>query len=418
MTERNLSILECGRFVEFCSVPDYYLWTADRDQTVNVGIEFTHANGNLNLEWLDAAGNLLISSESNTDNESLSWDVRAGSVYLARVVGPQGWTNDYNLRISTEERTVGDIDLDGDVDDQDIDELHAAMSITPILEIAELDHNGIVHFGDADRLIEGILDTRRGDADLNGQIDFGDFLAVSRGFGGPAGWSTGDWTGDGWARFDDFLLLSRNFGWQRTPRFQTAEQPSGIELNLNALFYGDGDMVKLTLDFHDVTPPTGMPRVALSASGSGDAEPVPLRQVAPGRYESANPIPISAAAEGTHSNGSFTPNAGETFYAMYFAEKENGDLAGVEEDVIFDFGIMRGSTDPSTRAAVAPSIAISADELGTEPGSRPSGTLASKEGFVQIATAEVLLYASDAADLNTFFGYYRGNRLGHDSGSG
>jgi|GEM_PF-5617166 len=52
-----------------------------------------------------------------------------------------------------------------------------------------------------------------GDTDLDGDVDFIDFLAFSRGFDRDTrDWSEGNFTGDSDARFEDFLALSANFG--------------------------------------------------------------------------------------------------------------------------------------------------------------------------------------------------------------
>lgn len=54
-----------------------------------------------------------------------------------------------------------------------------------------------------------------GDANLDGQVTFTDFLLVSRNFDRTdASWSDGDFNGDGVVAFPDFLTLSRNFGQQ------------------------------------------------------------------------------------------------------------------------------------------------------------------------------------------------------------
>ena len=67
---------------------------------------------------------------------------------------------------------------------------------------------------EADRLkwIEELAGTISGDANLDGTVQFSDFLALSGGFGMPGGWADGDFDGDGDVQFADFLSLSANFG--------------------------------------------------------------------------------------------------------------------------------------------------------------------------------------------------------------
>ena len=62
-----------------------------------------------------------------------------------------------------------------------------------------------------------VLQKTPGDANLDGVVDFPDFLALSEHFGqgsssDPRGWSQGDFDGNGEVDFPDFLILSENFG--------------------------------------------------------------------------------------------------------------------------------------------------------------------------------------------------------------
>ena len=52
-----------------------------------------------------------------------------------------------------------------------------------------------------------------GDADMDGQVSFSDFLILSAHFGmSDADHEDGDFTGDGTVDFDDFLILADHFG--------------------------------------------------------------------------------------------------------------------------------------------------------------------------------------------------------------
>jgi len=51
-----------------------------------------------------------------------------------------------------------------------------------------------------------------GDADLNGKVDFGDYLALEAWFGGPGDWSKGDFDLNGSVDFGDYLILEAAFG--------------------------------------------------------------------------------------------------------------------------------------------------------------------------------------------------------------
>jgi hypothetical protein len=80
---------------------DFFDWDAARTGNLQVDILFSHAVGDLDLglfEWWSRR--LLASSESATDNESLSYAVIAGQTYFVHVFGFQGATNTYSLEIS------------------------------------------------------------------------------------------------------------------------------------------------------------------------------------------------------------------------------------------------------------------------------------------------------------------------------
>jgi len=59
--------------------------------------------------------------------------------------------------------------------------------------------------------------TLPGDIDLNGQVNFTDFLLLSENFGTKSenGNAQGDIDNDGIVAFEDFLILAENFGRER-----------------------------------------------------------------------------------------------------------------------------------------------------------------------------------------------------------
>ncbi|MCG8507606.1 MAG: PEP-CTERM sorting domain-containing protein, partial [Rhodospirillales bacterium] len=70
----------------------------------------------------------------------------------------------------------------------------------------------VVNDADATELIEVILQTVRGDANLDAMVDGQDFSLLKANFGGQAGWAGGDFNGDGSVDGQDFSLLKANFG--------------------------------------------------------------------------------------------------------------------------------------------------------------------------------------------------------------
>ena len=67
--------------------------------------------------------------------------------------------------------------------------------------------------------IENDLLYRVGDTNLDGDVDFADFLSLSLNFGNPeANWTQGNYDGQDGTQFADFLALSANFGAVATPQ--------------------------------------------------------------------------------------------------------------------------------------------------------------------------------------------------------
>ena len=69
-----------------------------------------------------------------------------------------------------------------------------------------------------------------GDANLDGQVDFADFLTLSGNFGQAGRWEQGDFNGDDVVGFGDFLLLSKDFGNAVNPTTASVPEPNAITL--------------------------------------------------------------------------------------------------------------------------------------------------------------------------------------------
>ena len=74
-----------------------------------------------------------------------------------------------------------------------------------------------------------------GDTDLDGSVNFADFLQLSGNFGNAADWSTGDFDGDGTAGFSDFLALSSNFGRSEAAAASVPEPAANVCVGLLCL---------------------------------------------------------------------------------------------------------------------------------------------------------------------------------------
>lgn len=107
----------------------------------------------------------------------------------------------------------GDFNTDGQVSRADVDLLYAAIAAGEFTPALDLTGDGSVDNRDANLLIEEIMRIQAGDTDLDGDVDFADFLILSANFGKPSqNWLSGDFDGDEEVGFSDFLLLSAMFG--------------------------------------------------------------------------------------------------------------------------------------------------------------------------------------------------------------
>lgn len=93
----------------------------------------------------------------------------------------------------------------------DIDRIFAGAESGENDERLDADGNSVVDEDDVVFIVEAIVSTEMGDTDLDGDVDFIDFLAISGNFGSSGGWADGDLNGDGEVDFEDFTILSGNY---------------------------------------------------------------------------------------------------------------------------------------------------------------------------------------------------------------
>lgn len=122
----------------------------------------------------------------------------------------------------------GDFDFDDQISSMDADLLGLQILRSPTRLSFDLNSDQDLTTADMDALLS-LASTRNGDTDFSGEVDFPDFLALSRGFGrtdDQLRWSSGDFDSNGSVEFVDFLILSRNFGMQGP----TATLPSVVSI--------------------------------------------------------------------------------------------------------------------------------------------------------------------------------------------
>lgn len=103
-------------------------------------------------------------------------------------------------------------DLNGDFLCSELDVQFITDAVRDQSSEYDLNNDGSMNELDRQYWVERLMGTRFGDANLDGSVDFADFLALSDNFGQLGTWSTGDFDGSGDVGFSDFLTLSDNFG--------------------------------------------------------------------------------------------------------------------------------------------------------------------------------------------------------------
>ncbi|MEB3279522.1 MAG: PPC domain-containing protein [Lyngbya sp.] len=78
--------------------PDWYkIQVSPGATSLSVELEFTHAEGNLNLYLYNAEGDRIARSTSKTDNESINLDSPDAGVYYIKVKSVERRGNSYDL---------------------------------------------------------------------------------------------------------------------------------------------------------------------------------------------------------------------------------------------------------------------------------------------------------------------------------
>lgn len=144
--------------------------------------------------------------------ESSRLEIDQPGEYLLAIAPSQGITQDFDVRVSLAESVFGDVNDDGHVGYSDIDVLAAAIREDSQDALFDLDQSGVVDEADRRFLIEQLLSSRGGDADLDGRVEFHDFLTLAMNVGQSGGWSDGDFNGDGLVSVADLFPLIANFG--------------------------------------------------------------------------------------------------------------------------------------------------------------------------------------------------------------
>ena len=160
----------------------------------------------------------------------------------------------------------GNINAAFGTDAFDIDELYNRLGSTDWFD--DLDGDGTTNQNDIDTLVRIILDTEYGDANLDGQVNEQDLDILGTNWLSTTGWAGGDFTGDDVAEWLDLALIGQH--WQGTTDFLAAVQTAGIT-NIGDLtgdgFVGAADLDILLANWGDTVEIYNLARGDLTGDG-------------------------------------------------------------------------------------------------------------------------------------------------------
>ncbi len=128
----------------------------------------------------------------------------------------------------------GDVNVSGGVDDADIDFLYEAIAVGNSDPLFDLNLDSVVDRGDVDRLVQTILGTQYGDANLDGRVDRADAAILSRSFGTAALWRTGDFDGDRLATLTDAAMLQAGMSPAASPGLDAPQAAAALRVDLRS----------------------------------------------------------------------------------------------------------------------------------------------------------------------------------------
>ena len=137
------------------------------------------------------------------------------------------------------EGLLGDFDNMNGLDVADVDALVAEIQSGGGNSAFDVNGDGVVTTADIPAWLEAKSQADggafvSGDTDLNGMVEFADFLQLSGNFGDDGVWSQGNFDGQNGVDFADFLALSSNFG-ANSAGVESVPEPSGVALAAAAM---------------------------------------------------------------------------------------------------------------------------------------------------------------------------------------
>ena len=198
-----------------------------------------HDFTNLNWDHIVLPGSM--GNGPSTSREQISGEYE--SRFSLTDINGDGWRVIERFDVVPEPTGVlGDLNYDKKLDLMDLDILTKTVSVAPGQVTSDALRRGLgrldinadesVNVADIHHWVTQLKSTRIGDADLDGEVEFDDFLVLSDNFGHSGGWGQGDFDGNGEIDFSDFLALSANFGLAGSTSAAAVPEPTGVCLAL------------------------------------------------------------------------------------------------------------------------------------------------------------------------------------------
>ncbi|WP_428389434.1 hypothetical protein [Mucisphaera sp.] len=228
----GIGVLELGGDGQAATVYllDAYLQGGRSAPGVNEALYLYGVSGSDGLSLLDG-------SELVLDGINVYANVSGVLTHLNALFGPTDTVIAFGggtLRLERSAGLLGDLDLDGDVDGDDITLILGAVASGSGQAAFDLDGDLDVDAADSDELVLTILDSFYGDANLDGAVDLIDLSTLATNFGEFGKWSSGDFNGDYTVDLIDLSILATNFG-----STSAVPEPAGAALvGLGALVVG------------------------------------------------------------------------------------------------------------------------------------------------------------------------------------
>jgi len=128
-------------------------------------------------------------------------------------LGPIGFKNGVSALRGLFGKNSYDVNQDGLLNSSDVDEICGAVGSNNTG--FDFNTDGLVNVSDVETWLDANF-TSNGDANLDGEVAFSDFLTLTAGFASndadSSMWSDGDFNCDQSVNFPDFLILTSNFG--------------------------------------------------------------------------------------------------------------------------------------------------------------------------------------------------------------